>query len=103
MAELTVVRWRDIPAQVTAGRGRDRARIELSARFQEAIDLAATRAGLIDSDDYLSRWVRDARPCGEDLEAEAAEEAERLEAAFDDERLALLARAGGLLRDVEPS
>jgi hypothetical protein len=96
MAELTVVRWREIPAQVMAGRGRDRARVELSARFQEAIDLAATRAGLIGTDDYLSEWVRDTRPCGEDLQAEVAAEAERLEAAFDDERLAALARSGGV-------
>jgi len=96
MAELTVIRWRDIPAQVMAGRGRDRVRVELSDRFQEAIDLAATRVGLIGTDDYLSEWVRDTRPCGDDLQAEVVAEAERLEAAFDDERLAALARSGGL-------
>jgi hypothetical protein len=96
MAELTVIRWREIPAQVTAARGRERARVELSARFQEAIDTAATRAGLIGTDDYLNEWARDTRPCGEDLEVEAAAEAEWLEAAFGDDRLADLARKGGL-------
>jgi hypothetical protein len=95
MGELTVIRWRDIPAQVMAGRGRERVRAELSERFQEAIDLAATRVGLIGTDDYLNEWIRDTRECGEDLQVEVDAEAARLEAAFDDERLAALARAGG--------
>ena len=38
MAELTVIWWRDIPAQVTAKEGRTRAARELPPRFQEAID-----------------------------------------------------------------
>jgi hypothetical protein len=76
--------------------------VELSDRFQEAIDLAATRVGLIGTDDYLSEWVRDTRACGEDLAAEVAAEASRIEEAFDDDRLAALARAGGLAEE-EPS
>ncbi len=97
--ELTVIRWRDIPAQVTAragARGRSGARVQLSERFQEAIDEAALRAGLFGTDEYLAEWRRDTRPCGDDLEAEARAEAERLEAAFGDERLRELARAGGV-------
>jgi hypothetical protein len=95
VAELTVIAWRDIPAQVVARRGRERASVQLGERFQEAIDLAATRVGLIGTDEYLSEWRRDTRPCGEDLEAEAAAEAARIEARFDDDRLMALARAGG--------
>ncbi|WP_411278260.1 virulence factor, partial [Gaiella sp.] len=38
MAELTIISWRDIPAQVTAGKGRGASRAQLSERFQEAID-----------------------------------------------------------------
>lgn len=53
---VTVVYWRDIPAQVMAGQGRGAVRALLPERFQEAIDRAATRAGLIDSDDYMSEW-----------------------------------------------
>ena len=49
VAELTVIWWRDIPAQVTAKEGRTRAARELPPRFQEAIDAAAMRAGLIGS------------------------------------------------------
>ena len=95
-SELTVIWWRGIPAQVVAGSGRGAAKVQLSNRFQEAIDLAATRAGLIGSDDYMAEWHKERRPCGDDLRAEARSEAERLEAAFDDEALSRLARAGGV-------
>jgi hypothetical protein len=43
MPELTIIFWRDIPAQVTAGKGRGAARTQLSDRFQEAIDAAKMR------------------------------------------------------------
>ena len=97
MGQLTVIRWRDIPAQVVAqGAGRARARAQLSDRFQEAIDEAALRAGLFGTDEYLGEWRRDTRPCGDDIEAEARDEAARLETAFDDEALRALARSGGV-------
>lgn len=95
MAELTVIWWRDIPAQVTAKEGRARASRELPARFQEAIDAAAMRAGLIGTDEYLEEWRREARPCGGDLEAEVAQEADRLDAAYTDDVLERLVRASG--------
>ena len=95
-AELTVIRWRDIPAQVVAKDGRKAAKFQLEARFQEAIDLAATRAGLIGSDDYLAEWQRDSRACGGDLQAEVDAEAASIEAAHPDDVLAALARAGGV-------
>ena len=101
-AELTVIWWRGIPAQVVAGTGRGAAKVQLSNRFQEAIDLAATRAGLIGSDDYMAEWHRERRPCGDDLEAEARSEAERLEAAYGDDLLSRLARAGGLADETDP-
>ncbi len=56
--EVTVVYWRDIPAQVVSGKGRDAQRIPLADRFQEAIDRAATRAGLVGSDEYMKEWRR---------------------------------------------
>ena len=94
-AELTVIRWRDIPAQVVAKRGREAARRELSPRFQVAIDRAAMYAGLFGTDEYLNEWARDARPCGDDLESEADLEATRLEAEFTSEVLNDLASRGG--------
>ena len=95
MAELTVIWWRDIPAQVTAKAGRASARASLSGRFQEAVDAAAMSAGLFDSDGYLEEWKRASRECGDDLEAEVAAEAARLEDAYSDDDLARLARTGG--------
>jgi hypothetical protein len=93
--ELTVISWRAIPAQVTAGKGRGASRAQLSERFQEAIDAAAMRAGLIGTDAYLEEWRREVRLCGDDLEAEVAAAAAGLEAEYTDERLARLVRASG--------
>jgi hypothetical protein len=97
MASLTIISWRDIPAQVVVKRGRETAKVQLSARFQEAVDRAAMRAGKGTSDAYLADWKRsEARTCGEDLQAEAAAEAARIEARFTDEALEALIRAKGL-------
>jgi hypothetical protein len=93
--ELTVIWWRDIPAQVTAKEGRTRSSRELPPRFQEAIDAAAMRAGLVGSDAYMEEWRREPRACGDDLEAEVAQEVERLDAAFTDDVLERLVQANG--------
>ncbi len=94
-AELTVIWWRDIPAQVVAKSGRTTSKVALTNRFQEAIDMAATRVGLIGTDDYLAEWHRETRPCGDDLQTEADAEAHRLEQAYGDATLDQLARSGG--------
>jgi hypothetical protein len=97
MASLTIISWRDIPAQVVVKRGRETAKVQLSARFQEAVDRAAMRAGRGSSDAYIADWKRSAaRPCGEDLQAEAAAEAARIEARYTDEALEALIKAKGL-------
>jgi hypothetical protein len=95
MPELTIISWREIPAQVTAGKGRHAARAQLSERFQEAIDAAAVRAGLTGTDAYLEEWRREARQCGDDLEAEVTTAASQLEHEYTDERLERLVRASG--------
>ena len=96
MAKLTVVYWRDIPAQVIVKAGRQTAKRQLDERFEKAIDRAAMRADLKDTDSYLSEWRRaDPIDCGDDLEAEAEAAAKRLEAEFDPERLRELAKSGG--------
>jgi len=97
MAKLIVVRWRDIPAQVIVKNGRKSAKVQLSERFQVAIDRAAMRAGKGSSDAYLEDWRRQPpRDCGSDLQAEAAAEAQRIEASYSDEALESLVRAKGL-------
>ncbi|MGQ0675884.1 MAG: virulence factor [Rhodospirillales bacterium] len=96
MASLTIVYWRDIPAQVIVKRGREAAKRQLPERFQQAIDAAAMRARLVGTDAYLNEWRRsEPRDCGEDLEAEAAACAAKLEAEYDDARLAKLVGVGG--------
>jgi hypothetical protein len=97
MAELVVIWWRDIPAQVVARKGRrDQAKVLLADRFQEAIDAAAMRGGARDTDAYLADWRKaDPVPCGDDLQAEAQATASRLEAEYGPERLAALVRNGG--------
>lgn len=87
--------WRDIPAQVTAKDGRRSARAQLPERFQEAIDAAAMRAGLIGTDSYLAEWRREPRECGDDLEREVAAEADWLDAAYPADTLERLVRADG--------
>ena len=99
MADLFIVYWRDIPAQVIVTKGRSSAKRQLTERFEKAIDRAAMRAKLRDTDSYLGEWRRaEPVPCGEDLEAEAAAAAERLEADWTEERLAKAIANGGLER-----
>src|ERR1700720_2374587 len=97
MGSLIVISWRDIPAQVIVKRGREAAKVQLSHRFQEAVDRAAMRAGKGSSDAYLADWARSVpRPCGDDLKAEVSAEAARLEAKLTDEELERLIRAKGV-------
>jgi Virulence factor len=100
MAQLIVVYWRDIPAQVIVKRGRETAKRQLTERFEKAIDRAAMRANLRDTDAYLGEWRR-ASPIevGEDLEAQAQKAADDLEAQFTDERLKALVGSGGIDKD----
>jgi hypothetical protein len=96
MAQLFIVYWRDIPAQVIVKAGRQTAKRELAPRFQEAIDRAAMRTGAHGTDAYLAEWRRGApTPCGDDLEAEATSAAARLETEYDAERIARLIASGG--------
>ena len=98
MAKKIIVYWRDIPAQVIVQRGRVREKVQLSNRFQEAIDRAAMRAGKGSSDAYIAEWRREASACenAADMNAIAAAEASRLEAEFCDERLLEMIRNHGL-------
>lgn len=95
MAKLITVFWRDIPVQIIAKRGRDSVKVQLSARFQHAVDRAAMRAGKGSSNAYLAEWRREPRVCSDDLAAEAEAEAARLEAQYSDEQLERLIKSGG--------
>jgi hypothetical protein len=93
---LTVIWWRDIPAQVLARDGRRASKQVLHPRFQVAIDKAASRAGRRAYNDYIAEWRKVGRTCGDDLEAEVRREAERLEAEYTKHRLAELIVSGGV-------
>jgi hypothetical protein len=93
---LTTIWWRDIPAQVVAKDRRQAHKIVLHPRFQVAIDRAAMQAGKRSANDYIEEWRREAKPCGDDLEAIASAESARLEAEYTKEVLARLIAAGGV-------
>ena len=96
MAQLTVVYWRDIPAQVIVKKGRESAKVQLNERFEKAIDRAAMRAHLRDTDSYLAEWRRAAPvEVSDELQAEADKKAAELEATFDEAKLKSLVEAGG--------
>lgn len=76
---LTVIYWRDIPAQVKARAGRNRVSAPLPDRFMVAVDRAATIAGKTTTDEYIAEWREETRPCGEDLQREADLEAQQID------------------------
>lgn len=91
MPEVTIVYWRDIPAQVIVGKGRRGAKRPLPERFEQAIDRAAMKAGAGDTDAYLAEW-RKAEPhtVEGDPEAVAEAEAARLDREYDKDRIKTL-------------
>jgi hypothetical protein len=96
MADLIIVYWRDIPAQVIVRKGRQNAKRELPLRFTEAIDMAAMRTGAGGTDAYLAEWRKaDPVPVGDDLEAEAEKALQDIDSRYPKERLVALAKAGG--------
>ena len=87
---LSIIWWRDIPAQVVAKDARRSSKVVLHPRFQVAIDKAANRAGMREYNAYIGEWRKTHRPCGDDLEAEVKAESERLEAEYTKHHLAEL-------------
>ncbi len=97
MAQLQIVYWRDIPAQVIVKAGRRNvAKRELSLRFTEAIDMCAMRSGAAETDDYLAEWRRaDPVEVSDNIESEADKAAATLENEYGKDRLVALVNAGG--------
>ncbi len=93
---LTIIWWRDIPAQVVVRDGRQTAKIVLHPRFQVAIDKAAVKAGRKAMDDYIAEWRKTQAACTDEPDATAKAEAARLEHAYTREVLARLVAAGGV-------
>ena len=96
MPDLTIVYWRDIPAQVIVGKGRRGSKIQLTERFEQAIDRVAMRTGAAETDAYLAEW-RKAAPYQIDGNQDdiAKSEAARLEVEYDGDRIKLLINNDG--------
>ncbi len=96
MPDVTVVFWRDIPAQVIVGKGRRGSKRPLEERFEQAIDRAAMKIGAEDTDSYLAEWRKAAAYVVEGEPDQIVEaEALRLEAEYDKDRIkALIANDG---------
>ena len=88
MPEVTIVYWRDIPAQVIVGKGRRGSKVQLHERFEQAIDRAAMKCNLKGSDDYLAEWRKSEPYTVEgDSDTVARNEARRIETEFNQEIL----------------
>ncbi|MDB3929600.1 virulence factor [Paracoccaceae bacterium] len=96
MPDVTIVYWRDIPAQVIVGKGRRGSKIQLTERFEQAIDRVAMRTGAAETDAYLAEW-RKAAPYQIDGNQDdiAKSEAARLEVEYDGDRIKLLINNDG--------
>tara|TARA_Y100000739_G_scaffold69317_1_gene58221 strand:+ start:111 stop:434 length:324 start_codon:yes stop_codon:yes gene_type:complete len=100
MAKITIVYWRDIPAQIIAeqGRGRNRKqfKIELGKKFIVSIDSAAMKSGAEGSDDYLSDWRRsDPEEISDNLELEVNKLKKEIEEKYSNSKLKELISNGG--------
>ena len=88
MTEYQITQWHEIPSLVVARNGDDIAKVQLAARFQEAIDEAAMRMGETDADAYLAGWSKTPwMPSDESPTATAERVARELETQLTDDAL----------------
>jgi len=88
MPDVTIVYWRDIPAQVIVGKGRRGAKRQLPERFEQAIDRCAMKVGARDTDAYLAEWRKaDPFEVEGDQEAVADAQAAKLDQDYTQERI----------------
>ena len=96
MAQLVITYWRDIPSQVSIGKGRKASKAMLADRFQEAIDMAAMRSGAAETDDYIAEWRRGTPSEVEgDNDELVAQTVAQLESEFDQQKLKSLIENSG--------
>lgn len=101
---ITLISWRNIPAQLTARDRGGQHKLLLHARFQHAIDRAAGVAGLTATDDYVEQWHSASLSVEEgDIEAQLDRHAAALEAGYPRDRLEALVESGGLDENREDS
>ena len=87
MGVLTIVYWRDIPAQLMIGSGRHAIKLKLSEKYEQAIDRCAMKVGSTDSDSYLKDWRKESTPLSNQSKQALEEEAFKLELEYSDKKL----------------
>ncbi len=96
MGKLSVIFWRDIPAQVNIKVGKKYQKQQLSDRFQKAIDKAAMQSNTFDSDSYLAQWRRGPNiECSDNLKFELKKFINSLESEYTEKKLIALSKSGG--------
>jgi hypothetical protein len=101
--QLTVIFWRDIPAQVKARAGRNRASAKLPDRFMLAIDAAATKSGKTSDDDYIAQWREESRICSESLQVDVDAEASNITESYTSDLIKTYVRNGGWGPNLAPN
>ena len=97
--ELKIVYWRDIPAQILLGKGRNAIKIKLSEKFGKAIDICAMKVNAKNSEEYLKYW-RKSKPInyyGDEKEA-INDKAYEIEIEYDKKKLKKLIDSDGWLK-----
>ena len=90
MSNLTIVFWRDIPAQLLIGSGRKAIKLKLSEKFEKAIDRCAMKVGAKDSQSYLDDWQKKTVPLDPTNTNSIELEAEKMERYYTTEKLKAL-------------
>ena len=94
--QYQILYWRHIPVLVRLKERRTRTSHNLSDRFQAAVYRAAFRSKAIIGDAYTAEWTPTKwQPASGDAATVAQEICQRLEKAYSDQRLDLLARNEG--------
>ena len=95
MPNLTIVFWRDIPAQLLIGTGRKAIKHKLPEKYEKAIDRCAMKVGAKDSESYLQDWRKKTIPLQSIKEDTIKKEALKLEQEYSDSKLKDLIQNNG--------
>ena len=101
MVDLTIVYWRDIPAQLIIGSGRKAIKRKLSEKYEKAIDHCAMKVGAKDSESYLNDWHKKIFPISNSGEFVIEEELKKIEQKYSDVTLKKLIENDGWQKDTK--
>ena len=99
MPSLTIVYWRDIPAQLMIGTGRNATKYKLPEKYEKAIDRCAMKVGAKDSESYLQDWRKETIPLQSVKEDTIKKEAFKLEQEYSDSKLRDLIQNNGWIKE----